>query len=865
MLLQPAAAPSPRIVVGLLPDGPRLIGFNTKSHRLAKPVRMGLSLDLAHLELLSALVGTGQESDVGLVDAICKEFNTERKELKKIVRGYRELPSVDSVSPDGWQPLLDVEYAERDILASRASLLEPNRLLAVRAPLLLRVGKLGFEHVNHRSQVALSLNAVELSALRHLTKPITIDEFVRRISDGYERLTNDQVKPLLERLLAARVLRSFEPGSSAVEKLFNGDEVYKRDYAKVSKSLFKAIASAESRNPRKSERIPVYPINFDPLQAPLALGYLYTSARQYKDGLLNEIFDFRPNWLTDASAPVPEGPAVMLHSHYIWNSSEMLASAARVKAANPLALNIHGGPDAPKYAEDVKRYFAEHPYVDIVVHGEGEVTICEILEVLERGLQAREPLRLSVLEDVAGLSYRGADGQPVQTADRERIKNVDEIPSPYLTGEFDVFAEAGTPSMVLESNRGCPYGCTFCDWGSATASKIRRFDLDRILAELDWCAEHSVIDVGFADANFGVFDRDVVIAQHLAELKKTGGFPRHMGTNYAKNSVKNLRPIIKALVDADIIAWGLLSLQSMDEETLSVIDRSNIKLSKYEALAQEFRDHSLPLYVDLMLGLPGSTLESFRNDLQECIDREVYPKIFPTVLLVNSPMNEPSYREKHGITALPGELVTSCASFSEDDYKQMSAIRRLFMFADKFGVLRHALRYARQETGQREIDLLRRLMNAVDAADDRWPALRFTLLYIPHLMVPPVDWAWLLADLHRFFVEQLGIADDAALDSVLRAQHAMLPAPERSLPETIELSCDYAAWYADVQAARGNGRRQDWQTVVAPLRSYGPGTLSVADPRMICDNQQGRRLTEGGQWQTWELSSEIARASGEDL
>jgi len=688
---------------------------------------------------------------------------------------------------------------------------------------------------------------------------------MQRIADSDERLISDQVKPLLERLLAARVLRSFEPGDSQVEKLFNSDAVYKRDYARVSKALFKAIESAESRNPRKSERIPVYPINFDPLQAPLALGYLYTSARQYKDGLLNEIFDFRPNWLTDASAPVPEGPAVMLHSHYIWNSSEMLASAARVKAANPLALNIHGGPDAPKYAEDVKRYFAEHPYVDIVVHGEGEVTICEILEVLERGLQAREPLRLSVLEDVAGLSYRGADGQPVQTADRERIKNVDEIPSPYLTGEFDVFAEAGTPSMVLESNRGCPYGCTFCDWGSATASKIRKFDLDRILAELDWCAEHSVIDVGFADANFGVFDRDVVIAQHLAELKKTGGFPRHMGTNYAKNSVKNLRPIIKALVDADIIAWGLLSLQSMDEETLSVIDRSNIKLSKYEALAQEFRDHSLPLYVDLMLGLPGSTLESFRNDLQECIDREVYPKIFPTVLLVNSPMNEPSYREKHGITALPGELVTSCASFSEDDYKQMSAIRRLFMFTDKFGVLRHALRYARQETGQREIDLLRRLMNAVDAADDRWPALRFTLLYIPHLMVPPVDWAWLLADLRRFFVEQLGIADDAALDSVLRAQHAMLPAAERSLPETVELSCDYAAWYADVQAARENGHRQDWFTVVAPLRSYGPGTLSVADPRMICDNQHGPKHSEGGQWQTWELSSEIARASGEDL
>ena len=33
---------------------------------------------------------------------------------------------------------------------------------------------------------------------------------------------------------------------------------------------------------------------------------------------------------------------------------------------------------------------------------------------------------------------------------------------------------------MLESNRGCPYGCTFCDWGSATLSKVRNFDLDRV-------------------------------------------------------------------------------------------------------------------------------------------------------------------------------------------------------------------------------------------------------------------------------------------------------------------------------------------------------------------------------------------------
>jgi radical SAM superfamily enzyme YgiQ (UPF0313 family) len=214
--------------------------------------------------------------------------------------------------------------------------------------------------------------------------------------------------------------------------------------------------------------------------------------------------------------------------------------------------------------------------------------------------------------------------------------------------------------MILESNRGCPYGCTFCDWGSATASKIRQFDLDRIFAELEWSALNRFEVIAFADANFGSFARDVDIAQRTADLKRTHGYPQQLGTNYAKNSVKHLKPIVEALVKGDIIAKGLLSLQSMDEDTLSVINRKNIKLEKYEALAAEFRANNLPLYIDLMMGLPGSTLKSFQGDLQQCIDREVFPKIHPTQLLVNSPMNEPSYREKirhYGCTQRDSDLL----------------------------------------------------------------------------------------------------------------------------------------------------------------------------------------------------------------
>ncbi len=853
------AGPVARTVIGLLQEGPRFIGFGSKKVRLTDQVGYGRLLGFGHIKLLMGLATTDQKSDIELIDSIHLDFNIDKDQLGNITRIFRAVAQADRAELDAWHPPVPIlEAATFDPHLPKS--LSSNRMLAARIPLLFHVGKSGFEHINHWDEVDLCLTAREFSALRHLTTPATTSELEQRISQGEEGLSGEELESLLERLLAARLLWSFEPDDPDFETIFQDGAKGKREAERLSRALFDAILRAEIRQPRRPGAVAVFPVNVDSSIAPLALGFLFAVARQHDGGRLNKSFDFRPNWLTDVTAAVPQGRAVMLYSHYIWNSPRMLAYSARAKAENPLALNIHGGPDVPKYELDVERYFVDHPYVDIAVHGEGEVTICEILDVLEAALLTTDPLDLSRLDSVAGLSYRGPDGRAVRTADRARITDLDDIPSPYLTGEFDVFAEAGVPNVILETNRGCPYGCTFCDWGSATASSIRRFNLERIFDELAWCARNKISAVGLADANFGTFERDVEIARRTAELKRIYGFPRHFGTNYAKNSVKHLKPIVEILVEAKILAMGLLSLQSMDEGTLTTINRSNIKLKKYEALAAEFRANRLPLYVDLMMGLPGSTVESFRNDLQECVDREVYPKVHPTQLLINSPMNDPAYRAEHGITAAPSEMVKSCATFNEDDYKEMGKIRRAFLVGEKYGILRHALRYAHQETGQREIDLLCRLLAAADQDGDRWPALRFTFLYIPALMVPPVNWGWFLADLQRFFVEQLGIANDAALDSALRAQHAMIPAPERRFPETIELPCDYAAWHADVLIAKENGHLQDWFKVVAPLRSYGPGTLTITDPNKICYQALGRDFNSGV-WSIWELASEIARPS----
>jgi hypothetical protein len=854
-----AATPSARAVVGLMPDGFRLIGLSTQRLRLTDSGFLGRPIDLAILELLVGLASGEEGADSKLIDSLSREFDTDRGRLGVISKSFRSLPPKNDFAPDTWRPTgsnVQDDHADSPIDETFSA----ERLFAVHAPLLFNATKSGYEHINHMGYVDLRLTARQLAALQYLVMPATNAELLQLITAGDKYFSGDQALSLLESLLDANLLRSFAPDDPHIEMIFNDGSRWKRDQERGARRLLKAIDRAVKKNPIRPGMIPVFPVNVDWSIPPVALGFLFTMARKHKNGSLNDAFDFRPTWLVDGAAPVPEGPMISLYSHYIWNSVQMLANAARTKAANPLALNIHGGPDVPKYEYDVGNYFADHPYVDVAVHGEGEVTICEILEKLAPAMLKGDIVDLSVLDNVAGLSYRGADGRPVRTGERPRMEKLDDIPSPYLTGEFDLFAEAGAPNVILETNRGCPYGCTFCDWGSATASKIRKFDLDRVFAEFEWCARNKVGSVGLADANFGQFERDISIAQKCADLKGIYGFPRSMGTNYAKNSVKHLKPIIDALVKADILASGLLSLQSMDEGTLSVINRANIKLKKYEALAAEFRANDLPLYVDLMMGLPGSTVDSFRNDLQECVDREVYAKVHPTQLLVNSPMNQPAYREKHGITVKPTEMVRSCVTFTEDDYVEMTKIRKIFLVVEKFGILRHVLRYARQETGLREMDILSRLMAAADLEGERWPALRFTFLFIPSVMVPPVDWGWFLADVHRFFVEQLGIADDAALDSALRAQHAMMPAPERRFPDTTELTCDYASWHADVLYAKENGHLQDWPEQVPSLRSYGPGTITVTDPNLVCQLSLGRNFNSGV-WDIWELSSEIARPS----
>lgn len=763
-------------------------------------------------------------------------------------------------------------------------------LFVLPTPLVLGLGRRGFEVRDHDDEVAVQLSARELVASTFFRDPTTVERAFehQQAVFGSAALDVQEFDALVARLRSVSLLRPFDPADYAFRHGPNRLHEKVRRERKGRRSVAAAIARRmaaldeieQERRARlgvaRPKVIPVHGIKAAWRNPPLSLGLIFSYAMAYKGGLLQEHYDFRPDWVVDHDAidRYSVEPAVYLFSSYIWNSSENLELSARVKERSPHSITIHGGPDVPKYEGDVATYFRAHPHVDILARGEGEVTAAEVLEALA-GRIGEGPVDLSVLADVPGISYRNGD-IIVRTADRPRLTDLNVIPSPYLEGLFDGYVEGwlriadalggGTdafafevPTVVLETNRGCPYGCTFCDWGASTLSRIRQYDLDRVFAELDWCARNGVDSIGLADANFGIFARDVDITRKVAELKQTTGHPKQFGTNYAKNTVKHLRQIVQTLADVDILSFGLLSLQSMDADTLKVIERSNIKLEKYDELAREFRRAKLPLYIDLMLGLPGQTPVAFANDLQECIDREVHAKIFPTVLLANSPMNEPGYRERHGIVAKPGDFVTEAASFSRAEYDEMMRLRSLFIVVEKFGVLRHVARYVRQETGMREIDFFKGLSSAVAAAPGRYPILEFVLENMYRYMVPPVSWRRLLEEVAEHLVDDLGIPDDDALRTVVTVQLALLPSRGRSFPCTVELPHDYAAWYDAVVETKHDGHLRDWPQLVPPLRSFGPGVLTVDDPRGVCEYELGWGA-EYSPLGAWELESPVSRA-----
>lgn len=338
-------------------------------------------------------------------------------------------------------------------------------------------------------------------------------------------------------------------------------------------------------------------------------------------------------------------------SCYVWNWRLSLALAAEVKRRNPGCTILMGGPQIPEEMED---FFDLYPFIDLVVHGEGEGAFQDIL----RAMVTDQPLA-----GIANTAVRTDDGI-VTTAKRPRMRDLTDLPSPYLDGHFEelMTSEQGNEWMAIwETNRGCPFSCTFCDWGSATASKVIELQGDRLDQEIKWFSDHRIRFIFCADANFGIRKRDIEIARKLVKAKEQNGYPRDFRVCFTKNSTEKIFDAAKIFHDASMLRGISISMQSLNEETLRSIKRDNIKLSTFSDLQAKYNAADISTYTELILGLPGETYNSFADGIDLLLRNGQHSQIivYNCTVMPNAEMGSRRYRAEHGIAMVEIPIFTA--------------------------------------------------------------------------------------------------------------------------------------------------------------------------------------------------------------
>jgi radical SAM superfamily enzyme YgiQ (UPF0313 family) len=393
---------------------------------------------------------------------------------------------------------------------------------------------------------------------------------------------------------------------------------------------------------------------------PYSVGVLEAYARRHRaapGGVEFLLPLYRRLPVADALAHLRSADAVFV-STYVWNVRLSLEVVRRLKHERPETLVVLGGPQVPDRAE---AFLRAHPFVDLAVHGEGERTFTAVLE--------RAPTR--DFGDLAGVSYLAADGAFVTGPKPPRLGDLAEVPSPYLEGVFDPLMAAHPDEQWLvlwETNRGCPFSCTFCDWGSAVQSKVYQFDLDRLRREVDWFAAHRVEFVFCCDANFGILKRDLDIVEYVAAVKRRTGYPQALSVQNTKNATERAYLVQKTLAGAGLNKGVTVSFQSLDPATLESIRRDNISTASFQELQRRFTRDGVETYTDLILGLPGETYDSFARGVDLVIANGQHNRIqFNNLsILPNAEMGDPDYQRRHGLETVETRIVNIHGALDEN-------------------------------------------------------------------------------------------------------------------------------------------------------------------------------------------------------
>jgi len=376
---------------------------------------------------------------------------------------------------------------------------------------------------------------------------------------------------------------------------------------------------------------------------------------------------------------------ILCTSHYLWNHDFLTNQLSRIKSKLTLRAVIAGGPSID--VNNNQGFFDQHPYIDYAVYGAGEQAFADIVShlVLETPM---------IAFNTSNCAWKHGQTGKTTVADYKFVKMLETSPFVHNAELFGRMVENAKKTNVTNIDewvpytltRGCPYACTFCDWNSGLGNKISRRK-NTYREEIDLFQKLGLKNIYLSDANVGQYDEDVDMVMYFAQknLQEDAGF--RISGNYSKLKKENNLKMFNIMAESGLVQYTFnFAVQDINEQVLKNIDRPDVGWDVHVAMADELREKHPHLIVktQLICGLPGQTVESWQETMQEILANNMLPVWFINEPLPASPaMYDPEYQKKWQFEYdkavrkdfqekyYVGIVPKKCISFDQHDLTQM--------------------------------------------------------------------------------------------------------------------------------------------------------------------------------------------------
>ncbi len=433
-------------------------------------------------------------------------------------------------------------------------------------------------------------------------------------------------------------------------------------------------------------------------------------------------------------------PDILGLSNYSWNGNLSREMFKIFTKKNPNGLRVFGGPNFPIDLPSQKTFFDDFPYFDIYVPEDGEIGFSNIVaKVLE--LQPNQ-IKTDILQNsIEGCVVKNNDGKLQYAFSKTRIKHLDEIPSPYSSGLLDQFFNDNQLIPMLQTNRGCPFTCTFCTDGRDAVNQVNRFSTERIRNDIMYIAKSvstNIHTLFIADLNFGMLPGDLETSNTIAKIKEKYNYPHRILATTGKNKKERIIKSVESLGGAMSLS---MSVQSLDENVLKNIRRSNISTDEMLGLMPTIKENGMNTLAEVIVGLPGETYKSNLETVRKLVSARLDDIIqYTCMILQGSEMGTPEqitkwkFQTKYQIlpedfTTLSngkriceiGEYVVGSKDLSFDEYLELRMIAFTLWLTNKgvsYNSLLKLLRQQKMDVAELFFQMVKRRKNAPKVIQD---------------------------------------------------------------------------------------------------------------------------------------------------